>query len=193
MNELLKKEIGKAIAKEHYDITENGIVFPSLDVLAKGEYFDRVNGGEWSRTPNLVVTEGLAHILNTALGAKAKTPNYYLALFSGATAPAANWTAANFTSVASEIVSMTEGYTNATRPVWTPTEATKNSIDNMTSAASVTIATASTLNVTGAAMLSNPTKGGTTGVLVSATKYATARTFQSGDIYEVGYRLSLTV
>lgn len=193
MNESLKKEICKAIAKEHYDITENGIVFPSLDVLAKGEYFDRVNGGEWSRTPNLVVTEGLAHILNTALGAKAKTANYYLALFSGATAPAANWTAANFTSVASEIVSMTEGYTNATRPVWTPTEATGNSIDNMTSAASVTIATASTLNVTGAAMLSNPTKGGTTGVLVSATKYATARTFQSGDIYEVGYRLSLTV
>lgn len=193
MNESLKKEIGKAIAKEHYDITENGIVFPSLDVLAKGEYFDRVNGGEWSRTPNLVVTEGLAHILNTALGAKAKTANYYLALFSGATAPAANWTAANFASVASEIVSMTEGYTNATRPVWTPTEATGNSIDNMTSAASVTIATASTLNVTGAAMLSNPTKGGTTGVLVSATKYATARTFQSGDIYEVGYRLSLTV
>ena len=193
MNESLKKEIGKAIAKEHYDITENGIVFPSLDVLAKGEYFDRVNGGEWSRTPNLVVTEGLAHILNTALGAKAKTANYYLALFSGATAPAANWTAANFASVVSEIVSMTEGYTNATRPVWTPTEATGNSIDNMTSAASVTIATASTLNVTGAAMLSNPTKGGTTGVLVSATKYATARTFQSGDIYEVGYRLSLTV
>lgn len=193
MNESLKKEICKAIDKEHYDITESGIVFPSLDVLAKGEYFDRVNGGEWSRTPNLVVTEGLAHILNTALGTKAKTANYYLALFSGATAPAANWTAANFTSVASEIVSMTEGYTNATRPVWTPTEATGNSIDNMTSAASVTIATASTLNVTGAAMLSNPTKGGTTGVLVSATKYATARTFQSGDIYEVGYRLSLTV
>ncbi len=193
MNESLKKEICKAIAKEHYDITESGIVFPSLDVLAKGEYFDRVNGGEWTRTPNLVVTEGLAHILNTALGAKAKTANYYLALFSGATAPAANWTAANFTSVASEIVSMTEGYTNATRPVWTPTEATGNSIDNMTSAASVTIATASTLNVTGAAMLSNPTKGGTTGVLVSATKYATARTFQSGDIYEIGYRLSLTV
>ena len=193
MKECLKNEIRKAIAKEHYDITDSGIVFPSLDVLAKGEYFDRVNGGEWSRTPNLVVTEGLAHILNTALGAKAKTANYYLALFSGATAPAANWTAANFTSVASEIVSMTEGYTNATRPVWTPTEATGNSIDNMTSAASVTIATASTLNVTGAAMLSNPTKGGTTGVLVSATKYATARTFQSGDIYEVGYRLSLTV
>lgn len=193
MNESLKKEICKAIDKEHYDITESGIVFPSLDVLAKGEYFDRVNGGEWSRTPNLVVTEGLAHILNTALGTKAKAANYYLALFSGATAPAANWTAANFTSVASEIVSMTEGYTNATRPVWTPTEATGNSIDNMTSAASVTIATASTLNVTGAAMLSNPTKGGTTGVLVSATKYATARTFQSGDIYEVGYRLSLTV
>ena len=58
---------------------------------------------------------------------------------------------------------------------------------------SVTIATSSQLNVTGAAMLTTSARGGTTGVLVSATKYAAARVFQSGDTYEVGYRLSLTV
>ena len=161
--------------------------------MPKGEYFERVNGGEWTLIPNLIVNEGLAHILNVALGTIPKPAGYYLALFSGATAPAANWTASNFASVSSEIVSMTEGYTSATRPAWTPTNTATGSIDNMTTVASVTIATATALNVTGAALLTNSTRGGTTGVLVSATKYATTRVFQNGDIYEIGYRLSLTV
>ncbi len=193
MKQNLKAAINAAIAKENYDMTDQGIIFPGLSIIAKGEYFDRVNGGEWEITPNLVVNEGLAHILNVALGGKAKIANYYLAIFSGATAPAANWTAANFAAVASEIVSLTEGYSQATRPLWSPSGASSNSIDNMSTAASITIATAGTLNVTGAALLSNATKGGTSGVLVSATKYSTARTFQNGDIYEIGYRLSLTV
>lgn len=192
-NSNLKTVVAAAIAAGTVETTADGAIFKHGGISVKGEYFDRVNGGEWTRTENLVVNEGLAHILNVALGTKAKSANYYLALFSGATAPTATWTAANFASVASEIVSNTEGYTNATRPVWTPAEASGNSIDNMVTAASLTIATASTLTVTGAALLTASAKGATTGVLVSATKYAAPRQFQNGDIYEVGYRLSLTV
>lgn len=190
----LRKELAKAFHKEQFDVTEGGIFFPRQGVKAGGEYFDRVNGGSWDRTPNLIVTQGLAHLLSVALADTPKPAGYYLALFSGSTAPAANWTAANFASVASEIVSMTEGYTAPTRPEWTPPASTAdNSIDNMDAVASVTIATASQLNVTGAAMLTNSTRGGTTGVLISATKYAATRVFQDGDVYEIGYRLSLTV
>ena len=189
----LRKELALALDREQYDLTDEGVYFPRQGVLAAGEYFDRINGGEWQRTKNLIPTEGLAHILNVAMGSTAKPAGYFLALFSGAAAPAANWTAASFAAAASEIVSLTEGYTSATRPAWTPTNTATGSIDNMASVASVTIATSSQLNVTGAAMLTNSTRGGTTGVLVSATKYAAARVFQSGDTYEVGYRLSLTV
>lgn len=189
----LRKELATAIQNEVYDVTEQGIYFPNQGVMAQGQYFDRVNGGEWSVSKNLVVTEGLAHILNVAMGSTPKPTAYYLALFSGATAPAPNWTGANFASVASEIVSTTEGYTNATRPEWKEANTSGNSIDNMTAAASVTIATASTLNVTGAALLTNATRGATTGTLVSATKYAAARVFQNNDVYDIGYRLSLTV
>ena len=164
-------------------------------VYARGEYFGRVNGGEWAKEgDNLIVLEGLAHILSVAFGSTPKPAGYYLALFSGAAAPAANWTAASFAAAASEIVSMAEGYTSATRPVWTPPATTDTgSIDNMAAVASVTIATASQLNVTGAALLTNNTRGGTTGALISATKYAAPRVFQSGDVYEIGYRISLTV
>ena len=190
----LRKELAAAIHHEIFDVTDEGIFFPKQGVMASGEYFDRINGGEWERTPNLIVTEGLAHILSVALGATAKPAGYFLALFSGAAAPAANWTAASFAAAASEIVSMTEGYTSPTRPAWTPPASTDtNSIDNMAAIASVTMATAGQLNVSGAAMLTSSTRGGTTGKLISATKYTADRVFQNGDTYDIGYRLSLTV
>ena len=190
----LQREVSKALAQGDFQVTDDGILFPRQGILAKGEYFGRVNGGTWEKEgDNLITTEGLAHILNVALGATAKPAGYFLALFSGAAAPAANWTAAGFAATANEITSMSEGYTAATRPAWTPGTATANSIDNLTAVASVTIATAASLNVTGAALLTNSTRGGTGGVLVSASKYAAARTFQNNDTYEIGYRLNLTV
>ena len=192
MERKLQQAISSDLGRENFDYTANGIYLPRQGILVSGEYFDRINGGEWQHTSNLVVSEGLAHLLNVAMGGKAKASGYYLALFGGATAPAANWTAANFAAVASEIVSMTEGYTSATRPQWTPTDTTTNQIDKFTATASVTIATTSQLNVTGAALLTNSTKGGTSGTLISATKYSAARTFQDGDVYDIGYRLSFT-
>ena len=69
----------------------------------------------------------------------------------------------------------------------------RRSIDNFDAAASVTIATTGTLNVTGTALLTNSTRGGTSGALISATKYPAARTFQNGDVFEIGYRFALTV
>lgn len=194
MQKINSADITQAIERGEYTETENQITFNKLGGISfKGEYFDRVNGDEWQRNENLVVNEGISHILNVALGGKAKTAKYFLALFSGSTAPAASWTALNFAAVASEIVSGTEGYVNATRPEWTPVDTNGNSIDNMAAAAQLTIATSGTLTVTGAALLTNSTKGGTTGTLISASKYAVARTFQNGDIYEIGYRLSATV
>ncbi len=194
MQKINSADITQAIERGEYTETENQITFNKLGGISfKGEYFDRINGGEWQRTDNIVVNEGISHILNVALGGKAKTAKYYLALFSGSTAPAPAWTAANFAAVAAEIVSGTEGYTNATRPEWVTVDTNGNSIDNMAAAAQLTIATSGTLTVTGAALLTNSTKGGTTGTLVSASKYPVARTFQNGDIYEIGYRLSATV
>lgn len=190
---ILQREIAKEIKSENFEVTQEGIILPRLSVGIKGEYFDRVNGGEWQRTPNLITDEGMAHILNVALGSTAKPSDYFIALFSGSATPQANWTAASFAGAAGEVTSGSEGYTSATRPKWQPTDATTNAIDNMNNVASLTIITASQLTVTGAALLTNSTKGGTTGKLVSATKYAASRTFQNGDVYQVGYRISLTV
>ena len=190
----LQQEAAREIRAERFDITPEGIYLPRIGAIAAGEYFGRVNGGAWQKEgDNLIVTEGFAHLLNVTFDTStAKPAGYYLAIFSGNTAPAANWTAAAFAAVASEIVSMTEGHTGATRPAWTPAKTTTGSIDNMAAVASLTIATSSQLNVTGAALLTGSARGGTTGVLVSASLYAAPRTFQAGDIYELGYRINLT-
>lgn len=191
----LQQEAAREIRAERFDITPDGIYLPRIGARAAGEYFGRVNGGAWQKEgDNLIVTEGFAHMLNVTFDTStAKPAGYYLAIFSGNTAPAANWTAASFAAVASEIVSMTEGHTGATRPVWTPAKTTTGSIDNMATVASLTIATSSQLNVTGAALLTGSARGGTSGVLISASLYAAPRTFQAGDIYELGYRINLTV
>lgn len=188
-----KQQLAQAMQAGAYQETDEGIYFPQHGITAKGEYFDRINDGEWTRTENLIPTEGLAHILNVALGTTPKPASYHLALFSAAAQPSANWTAASFASTASEVVSMTEGYSSPTRPAWTPTNTNTGSIDNMTSVAKVTMKTASTISIQGAAMLTNSTRGGTTGALISASKYATPRVFQDSDTYEIGYRISLTV
>lgn len=120
-------ELAKSLSGESLEINA-----PHSGKVAKGEYFGRVNGGEWAKEgDNIIPIEGLAHLLNVSLGSKAKEAGYYLALFSGSATPAANWTAASFAATANEIVSMTEGYSNPTRPAWTPANATTGSIDNL--------------------------------------------------------------
>ena len=193
LNPFLASSLLAAVSANDYTSNEDGSITTGQGITAKGEYFDRINGGEWTRTENLIPTEGLAHILNVALGTTPKPASHHLALFSAAAQPTANWTAASFASTASEIVSMTEGYSAATRPTWTPTNTSTNSIDNMAAVAKVTMKTASSLTVQGAAMLTTSAKGGTTGALISASKYASPRVFQDGDTYEIGYRISLTV
>lgn len=190
INQMLSKDYQNG---DYQIISDTEAHFPKRGVTIKGEYFDRVNGGEWHRTQNLITNEGIALILNVALGKTPKPAAYYIALFSGQAQPQNTWTAANFASAASEIVSTSEGYEGATRPEWTSANTNGNTINNMAAAAKLTIRTAGQLNVTGVALLTNSQKGGTSGTLVSATKYAAPRVFQDGDIYEIGYNISLTV
>lgn len=192
MNAVLKhkREFARDLREGAFESTPEGILFRAKGVLAQGEYIHMVNGKDARVDRNLIVDEGLKYILGAALGAAAKSPAFYLALYASAVSPAANWTAANFAATASEITSTTEGYTEATRPAWLP-GAPSTQLDNTASLATFTIATASQLNVQGAALLSSSTRGGTTGVLVSAARYANVRTLSAADVYQVGYRVTL--
>ena len=194
IDDKLKAELRGELRADRYDMTPEGVYFPRNGINVNGQYFGRLNGGEWSHEgDNLVVDEGLQHILAVVFGATSKAAGFYLTLFMGSTAPTNLWKASNFASAANENTSQSEGYDSNTRPVWTPGAVTGTSIDNLAAPAELTFATASSVEITGAAMLTSSQRGGTSGVLVSASAFAVPRIFQDGDEYELGYRINATV
>lgn len=195
-------QIPKALAIEllgdlkadRFDVSASGVYFPRQSVNFAGKYRCTDADGNVAEHHNLVTKEGLLHLLNVSMGNTPKPSKYYIALFSGSAAPAPNWTAANFNAVASEIVSMSEGYTLATRiPCEYENASADTHIDNYGREVEVTFATAASINVTGAALLTASGKGATTGTLVSASLYPAPYTFMNGNTFKAGYRLEMSV
>lgn len=194
MNELRKHsaEIRREVAAGRYEQTADGILLPRMGALASGRYKHRVNGGDWQEDHNLITTEGLNFMLNVAVGATAKVAGWYVGLFSGAITPQATWTAANFAATASEITSTTEGYAGTLRLAYNAGVAAAGNIDNSASRATFNIVCSTNLTVQGAAIVSSNVRGGTSGILLSAARYATPRVFANGDIFDCEYDLTLT-
>lgn len=169
------------------------------DRTAFGQYWEKVNGVYVAVhdapviNENILPTEGLNNVLDVWIGAAPKPAGWYIALYSGAVSPAANWTANNFAANATEITSQTEGYSEATRPQFVAAGvAAGGVIDNIGNEAAYTIVCTTSINVNGVGFLSSNARGGTAGVLGSAARYGAVRTLQNGDAYEVGYRTTFT-
>ena len=187
-------EFAKALAANQYERTgdERGLYFPKAKAFISGLYIHDVNGQDERQDPNLLPDEGLIYLLSVGLNNGAKLAAWYLSIYAANYTPLAGLTAASYPATAAEITSGSEGYTEATRPVWTPTAPTTPLIDNLANKAAFTIATASSLTVNGAALLSEATKGAVTGKLISATKFGTARTLYNTDVFNLAYRVTLT-
>lgn len=197
MKNSLKKFAGEfidALASHKYERTgdSRGLYFPKAKAFISGAYIHDVNGQDERIDHNLLPDEGLIYLLSVGLNNGTKLATWYLSLYAANYTPLAGLTAASYPATASEITSNTEGYTESTRPVWTPTAPTTPLIDNLANKAAFTIATASSLTVNGAALLSEATKGAVTGKLVSATKFSAARTLYNTDVFNLAYRVQLT-
>lgn len=192
--ELLKhsREFAAALRNHQYEVSDAGIHFPKQKVTASGLYTHSVNGADEREDSNIVVTEGLTHILDVVLHGTTAIATWYFGLFSANVSPTAAWTAANFTANATELVSNTEGYSETTRQAFVEAAASAGSINNTASKAAFTIATATSVTVWGAGLLSSSVKGGTTGTLLSSAKFSAARTLYNTDVFNLGYTLSLT-
>ena len=195
-----RAEFSRALRNHQYEISEGGIHFPKQGVMAAGVYVHDVNGEDQREDANIVTSEGLAHMLDVALHDAAKTATWYFRLFSANTTPLYSWTAANFTANATEITSNTEGYSETTGQAFVEDDAVaagasstaSASITNSANKAAFTIATATSVSVWGAGLLSSSTKGGTTGTLMSASKFAAVRDLYNTDVFNLSYTLSLT-
>jgi hypothetical protein len=186
------REFATALRNHQYEVSDEGIYFPKQRAIARGAYTHNVNGADERTDDNIVVTEGLNHMLDVVLHGVTALPTWYFGLFSANYTPVATLTAATFTAGATEITSDTEGYSETTRQAFVEAAAAAGSINNTASKAAFTIATASTVTVWGAGLLSSNVKGGTTGTLMSAAKFSAARTLYDTDVFNLGYTLSLT-
>ncbi len=194
-NDILKHsaEFRRYMRNHQYEVTPTGhVLFARAAAQAEGGYFHDVNGLDERYDPNNLPDEGLIYLLSVGLNNGSKLATWYLSLYAANYTPLAELTAASYPATASEITSGTEGYTESTRQVWTPTAPTTPLIDNLANKAAFTIATASSLAVNGAALLSEATKGAVTGKIISATKFNATRTFYNTDVFNLAYRVTLT-
>lgn len=186
------REFRQEIAAGNYDATSAGIFFPRQNAVISGAYTHDVNGQDERTDSNLVTAEGMNYMLGVALYGAPEEGGWFLALFGGNVAPQAGWTAANFATNATEIVSATNGYSEATRRQFVPAAPSAGSISNSASKASFTIASPGTLSVYGGALVSSPNRGAGAGILMSASRFAAVRNLENGDIFNLGYALTLT-
>lgn len=145
--------------------------------------FDRNGNLKWEELfVNLVVTEGLTYSLGVALASTTQLTAWYLGL-KGVGSPAAGDTMASHAGW-TEITL----YSQATRPIWTPGTVT-TSVDNSGSPATFSINASSTVG--GVFLVSNSTKGGTTGTLFSAGDFASSQPVNNGDSLNVTWTSSI--
>jgi hypothetical protein len=140
---------------------------------------------------NLVVNVGLKDMNDKYFTGSAYTAGWFIGLYGAASSndPAAGDTMASHAGW-TEVTD----YTEATRPAATFAAATTADPSVITNSASVAVFSIDdTVTVGGAFLTSNSTKGGTTGILFSASDFAAPgdRAVVSGDVINVTYTFSL--
>lgn len=154
--------------------------------------YDAAGNVKWeAESHNLVVNVGLKDMNDKYFTGSAYTAAWFIGLYG---AGASNNPAASDTAASHAGWTEVTAYSNATRPAATfaaATTADPSVITNSASPASFNIN--GTTTVGGAFLISNSTKGGTTGILFSAADFSSPgdRSVVSGDTLTVTYTFSL--
>jgi hypothetical protein len=162
-----------------------------LKVNGKYDFIHMRDGKEidrWS-DDNIVVNEGLNHFLDVAFSNGTATSTWFVGLFKNNFTPISTNVMATFPGVGVANESTTE-YSEATRPTWVEPGPSAQSITNTASPAVFTFTAAT--SIFGAFLSSSSVKGGTSGILASATKLAAARSMIIGDVLNVVYTFNIT-
>jgi hypothetical protein len=130
---------------------------------------------------NLMPTEGATYFLSAALLGAAQTSTWYIGLFENDYTPVATDTQALF--VGSAYARETTAYTETTRPQWQNDPILNGVLTNTTNKAVFTFN--ATKTIYGAFLTTASTKGGTTGVLLSAARFLSPKPVQNTDILRV--------
>lgn len=177
----------RAILDGRFEESEEGIFVPSERAMIQGVVAYGKRGEEADWTHNLIVGEGLNYLVGASTGAVPPIANWYIAVFTGDVVVQASWTAANFNSNATEFTQ----YDESSRPAWSPGSVASGARDSFSSKASFTSSTDGAI-LRGAALISANGKGSTSGTLMGATRFASDKPLDTGEILDIGYGLQIS-
>ena len=185
------REIGRHLRNGAYELTDGGVLIKGgMNALCNGVFRDtlyRDGGADSQISPNLVVNQGLIHVLNTVFAGTTQITAWYIGLFSGNVTPQAGWTAANIVANATELT----GYTPAARQAFNVAPVSAPSIGNAGNEANFAFDANGPYTARGAFLVSASAHGATTGTLMAATRFAADRTgLNSPDQLGVQYVLT---
>lgn len=163
----------------NYERSAGGVLMPEQGIKVGGFFHGQiVRDGkvidEWE-DHNLVVNEGLNHLLDVLFHGGTQIGTWYLGLFEGNYTPTGALTAANVTATATECVA----YDEAARQAYDEAAASGQSITNTASKATFTMNASKTIY--GAFLASASAKSATSGVLFSAARFGTAKVVADDD------------
>ena len=163
-----------------------------MSVLGLGFQYDceiKTPDGEIIRFTehNLLPQVAINHIAGLIRGSGGATPisSWYMFLFEGNYVPTSSVTAADLPGVVGEC----SAYSDVGRPVWDNVYDGINIIDNLANKAVFTMTAAK--RIYGAGIISNSTKGGNTGTLLSIARFGTAKDLDIGTQFSLAAGITL--
>lgn len=182
------RELGRLFRNHQWERTDDGDLLIGRTLIGGVFECDALDGSGVIRTRNLITTEGCNYLLSAGIAGGTQYTTFYVAPFSGNVAVSDALTAANFSTTQTELSTQ---YSETTRVAFVESTPASKSTNNTASPATITAATDS-VSIWGLGLLSTSTKSATTGVLLAAAKYSSARILStSGDTLGIKYTLTL--
>ena len=180
-------DLQRLVRNKKYEFDDQcGLLISGAHVRGDLEVF-APDGKGWLAEHNLWTIEGKNHALDVILHGGTAVGTWYVAPFSGNVTVVDTWTAATFTAAATEVTA----YSESTRVAYVETAASSGSVNNTASPAVFTAST-DAVSIYGGGLLSVATKSATTGTLLAASKYSSARVLATtGDTLGIRWTISL--
>lgn len=171
-----------------YNRSDGGVYMPNTELALAGVWdFEHVRDGlvidRWS-DKNLIVNEGLNHILDVQFNGGTQIGTWYIAPFEGNYTPVAGVTAATITAASTECTA----YDEATRVEYNEADPASQSVTNSASKATFTFN--ATKTIYGAFLISAAAKSATSGVLFSAARFSASKSVVDNDQLLVTYTIN---
>lgn len=153
----------------------------TLETIKNGKVIDR------EVVHNLLPIEGLNYLIGAGLKAASPYTTWYVGLFEGAYTPVPGDTMAAFPAAATELTA----YEESTRRTLVLGAIADGTVDNLASKAEFT-GTTDGKQAAGGFIASSPTKGATSGVLISAVRFTSPKALDDGTVLRVTGGFAIT-